>query len=78
MASVKHKYNIEKTAFPIDGYNFNVQVLISVDGGKSFYYCGIGKFCKTEEEAAEYIAQYKKENPDTEDEKENTEHPEKS
>lgn len=67
MASVKHKYNIEKTAFPIDGYNFNVQVLISVDGGKNFYYCGIGKFCKTEEEAAEYIAQYKKENPNTEE-----------
>ena len=65
MTSVKHEYNIEKTAFPIDGYNFNVQVLISVDGGKNFYYCGIGKFCKSEEEAAEYIAQYKKENPDT-------------
>ena len=61
MASVKHEYNIEKTAFPNDGYNFNVQVLIRVYGGKSFYYCGIGKFCKTEEEAAEYIAQYKKE-----------------
>ena len=77
MVSVKHKYNIEKTAFPIDSYNFNVQVLISVDGGKNFYYCGIGKFCKTEEEAAEYIEQHKKENPDTEDEKESTEHPEK-
>lgn len=77
MASVKHKYNIEKTDFPIDGYKFNVQVLISVDGGENFYYCGIGTFCKTEEEATEYIAQYKKENPDTEDKKESTERPEK-
>ena len=71
MASVKHKYNIEKPAFPIDGYKFNVQVLISVDGGENFYYCGIGKFCKTEQETAEFIAQHKKENPDTEDEIQN-------
>lgn len=69
MANIKHKYHIEKPAFPIDGYKFNVQVLISVDGGENFYHCGIGKFCKTEEEAMEYIAQYKKENPDTEDKK---------
>ena len=48
MANIKHKYHIEKPAFPIDGYKFNVQVLISVDGGENFYYCGIGKFCKTE------------------------------
>ena len=62
--NVKHKYEIEKPAFPVDGYNYNVKVLISIDGGENFYYCGIGKFCKTEEEAAEYIEQHKKENPD--------------
>lgn len=68
MASIKHKYHIEKPAFPIDGYNFNVQVWISVDGGKTFCYCGIGKFCKTEDEAVEYIEKYKAEHPDTETE----------
>lgn len=78
MTNIKHKYTIERLAFPIDGYNFDVQVLISVDGGERFGYCGIGKFCKTEKEAAEYIEQHKKENPDTEGEKETTEHPGKA
>ena len=59
---IKRKYNIEKTVFPIDGiYNYNAQVFISVDGGKNYYYCGIGKFCKTEKEAQEYIEKYEKE-----------------
>lgn len=57
---VNHKYNIEKTSFPIDGvYNYNVQVLISVDGGKNYYYTGIGRFVKTKKAANEYIKQYK-------------------
>lgn len=50
------KYVIEKLAFPLDGiYNYNAKVLTSTDGGKTYWYCGIGKFCKTEEEAQEYI-----------------------
>jgi len=50
------KYKIEKLHFPVDGvYNYNVQELTSVDGGKSFWYCGFGKFCRTLEEANEYI-----------------------
>ena len=58
---INRKYNIEKTSFPIDGeYNYNVQVLISVDGGKNYYYTGIGRFVKTKKEARQYIQEYKK------------------
>lgn len=58
---VYRKYNIEKTSFPIDGaYNYNVQVLISVDGGKNYYYTGIGRFVKTKKEARYYIQEYEK------------------
>lgn len=68
MTNIKHQYRIETPAFPIDGYNFNVQVWTSVDGGKTFGYCGIGRFCKTGEEVAEYIEKYKAEHPDAETE----------
>lgn len=55
------KFKIQKLAFPVDGYQFNAQVWISVDGGKTYAYCGIGKFCKTEQEAQEFFEQYKQE-----------------
>lgn len=38
----------------IDGYRYDALVKTSVDGGKTFLYCGIGKFCKTMKEAREY------------------------
>lgn len=37
-----------------DGYRYDAQVITSVDGGKTFWHCGVGRFCKTEEEAEEY------------------------
>ena len=37
-------------------YPINVQVWTDINGGKS--YCGVGKFCKTMEEANEYIDNY--------------------
>lgn len=77
MSCIKHKYRIETMDLLIDGYKYNVQVWISVDGGENFYYCGMGKFCKTEREATEFIAWHKKENPDTEDEKDIAKHMEK-
>lgn len=55
---MKRKFTVEKMAFPVDGYNYNVMVWNSLDG-VNFYHCGIGKYCKTEKEAAEYIEQYK-------------------
>lgn len=38
----------------IDGYRYDALVKTSVDGGKLYLYSGIGKFCKTLEEAKEY------------------------
>ena len=66
MTDIKHKFNIKRLTFPVDGYEFDVQIWISVDGGKNFYHCGLGKFCKTKQEAEKYINAYIKENPDTE------------
>lgn len=37
------------------GIRYNVQMLISLDGGKSWSYGGTGRFCKSEEEVRDYI-----------------------
>ena len=50
------KANIIKLNFPIDGYYYNVQILRSVDDGKSYWYCGCGKYCKTLDEANIYAS----------------------
>lgn len=34
---------------------YNVQLWHSYDGGKSFVYAGFGRFCKTKEEAEDYV-----------------------
>ena len=54
---LKRKYNIDRIDNPVDGYGYNVQVFMTVDG-ENFYYCGIGKFCKTEQDAQDYITAY--------------------
>ena len=51
---VMHQYMIEKLHFPVDGYQFIVSTLTSVDCGKNFYYCGNSKYFKTEQEALQY------------------------
>lgn len=43
-----------------EDFPYNVQVLNSLDCGKSFYYTGSGKFFKTEDEAQEYKMQMEK------------------
>ena len=53
--NVKHQYNLVEMDFPVDNYNYYVQLLTSVDGGKNYYYAGHGKYFKTEEEAKQYI-----------------------
>ena len=45
-----YKFNIETLSFPIEGNKYNLQVLTSTDGGRTFYYCGIGRFCKDMDE----------------------------
>lgn len=41
---------IEKLHFLVSGMPYNVRLVRSVDGGKTFWYCGFGCFCKTKEE----------------------------
>lgn len=36
-------------------YPYNARILTSVDGGESYYYCGNGRYCKTLQEAFEFI-----------------------
>lgn len=36
-------------------YPYNARILTSVDGGESYYYCGNGRYCKTPQEAFEFI-----------------------
>ena len=60
MANISRKYIVEKNSFSIDGYKYNVQVWLSIDGGESYWYAGIGRFVKTKKEARQYIQEYKK------------------
>lgn len=71
MDNKKYQFEIEPVIIGsspyMDGYRYNVQVKSSVDGEK-YYYCGIGKFCKTRDEITEYITRFKMENSNTEEE----------
>jgi len=58
MSKIKFRYGIEKMYFPVDGYTHNAQVYTSVDAGKTYYYCGIGRFTKSEDEAIEYCKEH--------------------
>lgn len=51
------QYTLEKLHFPVDGYLFLVKMITSIDGGKTFYYCGNSKYFKTEDEAQHYKAE---------------------
>ena len=35
---------------------FNVKILTSVDGGKTFWYAGVGKYFKALDDAADFAA----------------------
>ena len=58
---IKREYKVEKMSYPLDGvYNYNVQVWVSVDGGKSYWYAGIGKYCRNKREVSRFIHEYKR------------------
>ena len=62
---VQNKYIIQALAFPIDGiYTHNVQRWTSTDGGRTFAYCGFGKYCKSVAEAEAYKKEMEQQEPD--------------
>ena len=49
------KVEIEKLNEPVGvNYSYNAKIFTSVDNGKTFHYCGNGKYFKTLEEAKKY------------------------
>ena len=63
MNVIRH-VKIKKFAFPLDGvYKYDAQEWTSIDGGKTFYHCGYGKYCKTLKEARFYKKQVEADNP---------------
>lgn len=59
---MKYKFDVEKIidgSIPwMDGYRYNAQVKAKTENDNGYYYCGIGRFCKTGEEVAEYIEKF--------------------
>ena len=52
------RVEIEKLAFPVDGYIYNAKVFRSVDNGKTFWYCGTGKYFKNLQDAEKFRTDY--------------------
>ena len=49
------KVKIEKLSEPIGvNYNYNARIFTSVDNGKTFHYCGNGKYFQTLKQAEAY------------------------
>ena len=49
------KVVIEKLSEPVGvNYNYNAKIFTSVDNGKTFHYCGNGKYLQTLKQAEEY------------------------
>ena len=49
------KVKIEKLSEPVGvNYNYNARIFTSVDNGKTFHYCGNGKYFQTLKEAKKY------------------------
>lgn len=45
--NVIKKVHIAKLNFPVEGYRWNVVILTSTDGGRTFWYAGNGKYAKS-------------------------------
>lgn len=55
------KYTVEKLSLPIDGiYKYNVKKLASIDGGKTWWYSGFGRYAKSKAQARRWIRKDKK------------------
>ena len=50
-----YKVEIEKLSKPVGvNYNYNAKIFTSVDNGKTFHYCGNGKYFQTLRQAEAY------------------------
>ena len=50
-----YKVKIEKLSEPVGvNYNYNARIFTSVDNGKTFHYCGNGKYFQTFKQAKEF------------------------
>ena len=50
-----YKVKIEKLSEPVGvNYNYNAKIFTSVDNGKTFHYCGNGKYFQTLKQAQAY------------------------
>lgn len=59
---MKHrKVTVSKLNMPIYGFTYDVRVLTSLDDGRSWWYAGIGKYAKDEQDAAQKAEQLKEE-----------------
>lgn len=60
------KYSIHQFYFPVDGYTHYVQVDRSVDGGKTFWHCGEGKYFRSFQDAKVWKQEQEKLDAETE------------
>ena len=61
--TTKARLEIHELHFPVDGYNFNVQVWRSIDNGQTWWYAGEGKYFRTIQEVLTYQSEFLKDNP---------------
>ena len=49
-----HRYRLEALQFPIAGYSHIVKTITSIDGGRTYYFCGHARYFRTAAEARAY------------------------
>ena len=52
--SCRKKKVLEELKLPVDCYKYIVKILVSVDMGKTYYYCGNSKYFKSKEDALKF------------------------
>lgn len=52
------KAKVETLEIPYQGYRYNVQEWNSVDGGRTYFYSGIGKYFRLKSEAVKYASSF--------------------
>ena len=54
------KLIVRGLAFPVDGYRYHTMVWRSTDSGRTYFYCGDGKYSRDWEDAERYILETKR------------------